>query len=226
MLSFVLITGGQRPREMELVLQSIKAECAEEHEIIIVGEGLRHECDKFIEWQEDSKKIMAKYNAGAEASKGDIIFFGGDDMMLAPGWREAWQAVTKDWQVAGMKFLTMDGKRSWDWSLVRPHQNICYKRTEPGLYIGGIILAKREVWEKYRWDETRLYEQAGDVEYCHRLSANGIKLTTLPELITYNTNPYHNPGVTGEHTPGCLCVYGPKYTVLKMQVEEARNVEK
>ena len=209
-----------------MVLQSIRTECPDTYEIIIVGEGLRHECDRFIEWQEDSKKIMAKYNAGAKASTGDIIFFGGDDMMLAPGWREAWQAVAKDWQVAGMKCLTLDGKRVWDWSLVKPHQNICYKRSEPGLYIGGIIMAKHEVWEKHKWDENRIYEQAGDVEYCHRLAANGIKLTTIPKLITYHTNPYYSPGVTGEHIAGCLCSYGPKFTLLNMEVSEARNVGK
>jgi len=164
-VSFCIPTNGKRPEKTELTIKSIKAQVGKPVEIILCGDidNFKHiQGVTFIDRKEEahSRKVALLRNKAAEAARYDVIVWCDDDVILDKNWLFNMNSysVKNGWKVLGNKILNPDGTRHWDRALIQPHIMVDYESPDYLSYLqtSGFMCARKEVFEKIKWNENRL----------------------------------------------------------------------
>tara|TARA_Y100000114_G_C11762290_1_gene330518 strand:- start:681 stop:2723 length:2043 start_codon:yes stop_codon:yes gene_type:complete len=220
-ISFCIPTNGKKPIKTKLLLNSIK-NCMKdfEHEIIICGvvepfkdiKGI-----KTISQENDAntRKVSKLRNSAASASKSDIIVWCDDDIILDEMWLESTLKFTKSngWHVLGNKILNPDGSRCWDRAVIHPVQKLVeynHPEYDSSLYqTSGFFAVRKEVFEKVKWDETKLVhsdkdpepDTPEDVQYSFDLISSGFNLSFNSDATVWHyDDKYTELNVNGHAT--------------------------
>jgi glycosyltransferase involved in cell wall biosynthesis len=119
----------------------------------------------FVEMSQEAqtRQVSKLRNAAADKSTGEVICFCDDDILLEEDWltRTLIYHDTRDttWDVLGNAILNPDGTRHWDKALMEPRVLVSYRHPDEDprlMQTSGFFLVKRAVFEKVRWDETKL----------------------------------------------------------------------
>jgi GT2 family glycosyltransferase len=159
MVSFCVITQGNRPDKLNALIQSVKGR----GEITIVVDAL------------DEGFLGALRNRACKASNGDILVVCDDDIVFDDGFCDAVLGFG-EFDVMCARLLNPDGSRYWDWREY-PNKMLDYNVTDTGNICppGALVVLKREVFENVQWDETIGFYQPPyeDVDFAARLHAAG-----------------------------------------------------
>lgn len=195
MLSFVVLTIGDKPQELKLCVDSIHRnfKSKDDYEVVIVGNNIP-EIDlgdvKIIEDEEKIEFLGARKNIGTNNTTGEIIVHCDDDIIFSNDWYINFLKycdLNSDWEIMGNKVLLPDGNRYWDYATFLPtHQMMNYDFTSEDVTFyqsGAFSIGKRSLFNKLRWDDNipfygmfKGFDYNEDVEYSLRLKKNGIKI--------------------------------------------------
>ena len=141
-------------------------------------------------------KLGALRNKGIDQTAGDIIINFDADILIEkdffPGIEEFshWE---HDWQVCSCRVLNPDGTRHWDYKANNGRDKMLHYMTRSNdvVLTGGIVIAKKEVYQKVRWsNELGFYEQE-DIDFSNRLKEAGIEIDFNPySTVTHNDPRY------------------------------------
>ncbi len=202
LISFIIISGGQRPESMERLIKSIEAQNLPEHEIVVIGlyEGSMPKRAVYIEKQKlaRSAAICKMRNLAMETAKGDILILLDDDISFPKDWYEnIKKRFDEKFDVAGCRVITPAGDRWYDWAwgsrddLTCPTRKLDYSETGKNIYIGGcLMIICRHVFKKVKFDENLKNHQRDDVDFCHRVWDAGFTLKIFREAhVTHHLDP-------------------------------------
>jgi hypothetical protein len=188
-ITFCIPTNGAKYRKTKACIKSIRRSAKASGipiQIIICGI-----CDKFqddisldlVNKNQAAKtgKIGQMRNAAAAQAQYDILVFVDDDFIFPSGWVSRFVEYDKniDWQVTSTRILMPCGNRYWDRAIINPHEIVDYDHdpTDTNLYqTSGLILMKKNIWEKTPWDNDVPITQHEDVLLSLRLHDSGIPL--------------------------------------------------
>jgi hypothetical protein len=208
-ISFCIPTNGKRTEKTKLTIESIKKQNWQDipYEIIVCGdvEMLANIDDiVLLDKKEDahSRKVALLRNEAAKFSKYNEIAFCDDDVILDPKWLDGVKTFSEKegWYVLGNKVFNPDGTRYWDRSLLNPHTLVDYKHSKEDQFLyqsSAFFLVRKEVFEKVKWDETKLVyadregEIPEDVQYSLDLISNKYPLSfNENSLVWHNDDSY------------------------------------
>lgn len=193
MISFIVISGGERPASIARLFESIEKQAIPDYEIIVVGryDGPLPGKARLVNQPDLAEKaaICAMRNMGLDAAAGDPAILLDDDVELADGWYEAVKdGLASDFDVASCRVVTPAGDRWYDWAWASrqdpscPTRNLDYGDTNPNVYVSGCFMAiRRKVFKKTRFNENLMNHQRDDVEFCHRVWDEGFAVSHFPE---------------------------------------------
>ncbi|HEB72449.1 MAG TPA: glycosyltransferase [Nitrospirae bacterium] len=195
-ISFIIISGGSRVESMERLLRSIEKQGLPDAETVVIGDikGLFGEGIILINEPQLARTaaICKMRNIGVEKSSGSVVVLLDDDMELTDGW---YAAIKKrlsgdDWDIAGCRVTGPSGGRWYDWNWASREDPLCpprmieYGQTSENLYISGcLMIIRRHVFDKVRFNENLLNHQRDDVDFCHRAIGSGFKFECWPEAV-------------------------------------------
>jgi len=201
-VSFIIISGGLRPKSIRRLLDSIASQNIPEYQIVVVG---KHDDTLpagalYIKAPDlaESGAICKMRNIGVEASAGDPVILLDDDVEFPDGWYEKIKKRLGDkFDLASCAVLTPAGERWYDWAwasredLNCPTRKADYTETGGNIYIGGcFMMIRRHVFDKIRFDESLNNHQRDDVDFCHRAWDAGFSLSIFPEAsVTHHLDP-------------------------------------
>jgi hypothetical protein len=193
-ISFVILSGGVRPRSVARLLASLADTGAAPREILIVGrhDGPLPDGVRLIPAPDlaDRGAICEMRNRGIDASSGDPVILLDDDIEFTPEWyRTVAPAIASGrFDVAGCRCVTGTHRRWYDWNWASRRDPLCpprlldYGETSPDAYISGcFMMIRRRVFAAVRFDEGRVYCQRDDVDFCHRVVDAGFTLGVIPD---------------------------------------------
>ncbi|VAX23182.1 hypothetical protein MNBD_NITROSPINAE02-1813 [hydrothermal vent metagenome] len=192
--SFIIISGGQRPASVTRLINSIRAQRMTDYEIILVGRANGELAPNVQIVDEpklaDNARICRMRNIGIEKAGGDIVVLLDDDVELSTGWYGAiaGRLAEPGWDIAGCKTLGPSGERWYDWcwaSRVDPHcppRLLKYGERSDNLYISGcLMIIRKKVFDKLKFDENLANHMRDDVDFCHRAIDAGSVIVCWPE---------------------------------------------
>ncbi len=212
-ISFLIISGGKRDVSLKRLLKSIEAQRISGYETIVIGRMDRRNTPanvKFIDAPElaDKADICKMRNMALESSSNPIAVLMDDDVELEPGWYSALKKYLDDdrWDIAGCRVLGPSGERWYDWNWASRTDPLCPPRTleygeqNDGLYISGcLMIIRRRVLKKIRFDENLLNHQRDDVDFCHRAIDAGFHFASFPEAVAIH---HMEPAGRSKDDPG------------------------
>jgi glycosyltransferase involved in cell wall biosynthesis/Flp pilus assembly protein TadD/GT2 family glycosyltransferase len=193
-LSFVIITAGQRPELLEVVMQSIRAQGIPNYEILVVG----CHCDApglhYIPAEQAARghRLGEMRNRGMDAARYDTIVLLDDDCLLARDWYTAFLAGPQDFDILTMQVRVPDGTRYWDHvrtgTANGDQQMLLDEEADPQVYAtGGATILRAAVAAAIRWDDAMILGE--DVDYSRRCQAHGYTITHNPRCLVYHADP-------------------------------------
>ena len=207
-ISFCVPTNGKRPDKTTKLIESIKSQMSIPYEIILCGDiSAFADIDgiKLIDMKTEahSRKVASLRNRAAENASYDTIVWSDDDIFLSPSWLQKTLEHSKKygWKVLGNKILNPDGTRHWDRGLINPRVLVDYSHPSYSkniLQTSGFFLARKEVFEKVKWNEDRLVfadrmerQMPEDLQYSIDLIQAGYQLDFNQEsLVWHNDESY------------------------------------
>jgi glycosyltransferase involved in cell wall biosynthesis len=166
-ISFCIPTNGRRESKTRITVNSIRRELGSfPHEIIICGDT-----DNFTDLEDvilidrkeeaHTRRVASLRNSAAEASKHDVIAWCDDDIVIHNNWKDGLISFSKNngWDVLGCKILNPDATRHWDRGTINPRTLVSYdypSYSENLLQTSGFLMVRREVFERVKWDESKL----------------------------------------------------------------------
>jgi hypothetical protein len=163
-----------------------------EYEILVIGGNLVDDIfhngikvGKHIPFDEYSKQgwITRKKNILAQEAKYENLVLLHDYYRFEPGWYEGWIKFGNEFHVAVNIIQNIDGSRFADWLLnpelydrtfgFKSHRwLIPYNMSCPKIqYIsGGYFVVKKEFLLQHPLDETRVWNECEDTEWCERIA--------------------------------------------------------
>ncbi len=192
-VSFGVITDGKRRDRLFAFIKSIYAlerTGGQEVEVLVCGPAtIRADLAttfpavKFVpdtgEFNEQGW-ITRKKNQLVDLARHDNLVIAHDRYTIDPGFLRALREFGGDFSIAVCRQLRTDGRRFPDWVSLGTQWSwsspalLEYGDWTPHMYInGGIIIAKKEILQKVRWNELLFWNQAEDVELSRRLMHQG-----------------------------------------------------
>lgn len=193
MISFIIISGGDRAESIARLFTSIEKQAIPDYEIIVVGrhDGPLPDKARLVSRPglADSAAICAMRNLGLDQAAGDPAILLDDDVEFTDGWHESLKGLlASDFDVASCRVITPAGDRWYDWAWASredpscPTRNLDYASSSPNVYVSGCFMAiRRKVFEKVRFNENLMNHQRDDVEFCHRVTDAGFDIDIFTE---------------------------------------------
>ena len=159
-LSFIIVTNGGKPQELNLQLASIHSQQIPNYEIIIVGDWREGEGYSYIPAKElTTKKLLgALRNLACDHATHENLVISDDDMLFSEGWYKT-LLQTPTFEILTSKVRLPDGGRYWDHvcyqSPTKGHTILEGHETDSHLYMSGgqSWIMKKSVFQKVRWGE-------------------------------------------------------------------------
>jgi len=188
-ISYAIITKGDRPDKLKALIDSIRTQ--------------PHECEITIAVETGAGCLGLLRNQVCRSAKYPILAVCDDDLILDSDFIPGLLGFTEPWGVMCPKVLNPDGSRYWDWREVTENgqRMLEYHIPDAGNMIppGCCVLLKREVFEHVKWDETIPFYTAPfeDIDFGIRLHEAGYKCTMNPFMtVHHNDERYYQTGNT------------------------------
>jgi tetratricopeptide (TPR) repeat protein len=202
MISFIVISGGQRNKSVMRLIDSITSQKIDSYEIILVGRYDKEmpETCRLIKAGKlaDEAEINKLRNIGLLNAKGDPAILLDDDVSLEKEWYEKiGDRLSGDYDIATCKVLTPSGERWYDWNqasrtdLSTPSRMLEYDERSEDLYISGcFMILRRRLFESIKFDEKLKNHQRDDVDFCHRAIDKGFNISIFREAqVVHHLDP-------------------------------------
>lgn len=169
LLSFCIITTGQKPDKTRLCIKSIHNNFNNfnDYEIVLVGNNISQFSDcgvKIIEDTEFVEYLGKRKNIATENSIGDFIVHCDDDIIFPDTWFLNFQKFYKknsNWEIMANRILLPDGSRYWDRCTYYPYHYMVdydFNCTKSVFYqCGCFSICKRSLFSKVKWDDNLPY---------------------------------------------------------------------
>lgn len=209
-ISFVIITNGQKPDKLSLVLKAILHQKIKNYEIFISGD-----LDKIKEEEEwtyvDAKEAASSgnlaemRNRGCKLAQYENVLLLDDDMVLSTNFCEKLEEHGNDFDILTSQVRLPDGTRFWDHCCYqdpkRGHTVLEHNEDAENLYMSGGMawLMKKYVFEKYQWDSKKydFYNMSNladykegkhneDTDFARRCREGGFKIKHHHDMISYH----------------------------------------
>jgi GT2 family glycosyltransferase len=193
-----ILTLGDRPRELEHLLASVRLHCHLPHEVIIVSpEGIDTSAYKshfqhipFSE-RDDYGWITRKKNLICDRARYSDIIVCHDRFHFSKDFFSFYEDWGCGYGIAGPKVRLPDGKRGLDWGIVRGSNHtwsrgglLEYRDCSPHAYIpGGVTMIRKSFWRHFPWAEDLFWNEHEDVELCRRIQRSGEFLRLFPGVV-------------------------------------------
>tara|TARA_R100000008_G_scaffold81831_1_gene65478 strand:+ start:8525 stop:9520 length:996 start_codon:yes stop_codon:yes gene_type:complete len=189
-ISFVIITGGQKPEHINRLLKSIKKQNIKNFECIIIGNTKDLKIDLFsmgltapqsnkiktIENNEAAQKgeLGVMRNTGCSHAQFDHIVILDDDLLLTKDWYSnllKFKESNPDFDIVTCQVRVPDGGRYWDHACYqspkRGHVTLEANEDDDHLYMSGGCswLMKKRVFEKIQYDSSEIYNMSNLKDY-------------------------------------------------------------
>jgi hypothetical protein len=195
LISFCIITTGQKPEITKLCIKSIHNNFHnnEDYEIVVVGNNIDQFSDLNIKSIEDTNFIEflgKRKNIATENSNGDILVHCDDDILFSRNWFSNFKKFyesNSNWEIMSNKVLLPDGNRYWDRCTYFPYHRMVdydFYSEDATFYQGGCFsICKRTLFNKVKWNDSLPYyasikgfEYNEDVEFSIRLKEKNIHI--------------------------------------------------
>ena len=165
-VSFIIITNGNKPKELLLQIESIYNQKIKNFEIIICGDikdiQIPEKNIKYIESIQDAKlgSLGSMRNKACKSSSFDNLVISDDDMLFCSDWYESLLMHKESFDILTPLVKLPDGTRFWDkccyQSPTHGHSILEPYEKDEHLYMSGgqSWVMKKYVWEKVQWDES------------------------------------------------------------------------
>lgn len=192
--SVVIISRKDEQEKVDACLESIRNAAGGNFEIEVI----------VVYDEKETGKLGNLRNQGIQQAKNDIIITLDNDILLLPDFFVGileychWDK----WQIMSCRLLNPDWTRHWDWKGITPagnYLNHYMTGHDPKQSLtGGLVIAKREVYDNVLWDEERGFYEDEDVEFSERIKQHyQIKFNPYSSAI-HNDPTYHRIfGTTG-----------------------------
>jgi hypothetical protein len=212
-LSFIIITNGNKTRELQLQINSILSLKIPEYEILICGKIPQiNTYDNpnivLLENEEDALRgsLGGLRNRACSRAKFENLVISDDDMLFSEDWYQN-LLNAPNFEILTTCIRNPDGTRFWDnacyLSPVHGHINLNYNEDDDYKYMSGgqSWLIKKFVWEEARWDEELLiYKMSNledykkglhneDTDFSLRCRKNNRKITHFRDVVVYHNDP-------------------------------------
>lgn len=213
MISFVILTVGDKPEKLNNCINSINRACLKKtaYEICVVGNNIPRITNSsviLIEDQDKKEFLGARKNIGTKNTKGEVLVHCDDDIIFCSDWFENFHKYSNSnpkWRIMGNKVLLPDGSRYWDRATYYPaHKMVDYDFYSDDVTFyqsGAFSISKRSLLEKISWSNDIPYygmfkgfKHNEDVEFSLRLKENKIHIdfdkhnTVWHDDFTYASN--------------------------------------
>ncbi len=202
MISFIVISGGERNKSVMRLIDSIVLQKIDSYEIVLVGrydKEMPENC-RLIEAGELAEKaeINKMRNIGLLNAKGDPAILLDDDVSLEKKWYEKiGDRLIGDYDIATCRVLTPSGERWYDWNqasrtdLSTPSRMLEYDERSKDLYISGcFMILRRRLFESIKFDEKLKNHQRDDVDFCHRAIDKGFTISIFTQAhVVHHLDP-------------------------------------
>ena len=195
MLSFVVLTIGDKPQELQSCIRSIQQNFTdqEDYELVIVGNNIP-DIDlgnaKIIEDNDKIEFLGARKNIGTKNTHGDIIIHCDDDIIFSKDWYKNFLNYSErntEWEIMGNKVLLPNGTRYWDRATFLPAHRMVdydfYSNDVTFYQSGAFSIGKRSLFDRLTWDDNipfygmfKGFSHNEDVEYSLRLKEHEVKI--------------------------------------------------
>ena len=188
-ISFCILSPGRSEGIINRAIASISRQRIPSREILVCGELPAAQNIKVLRsngWSETGE-LNRMRNLLCSNATGNFVVLMDENIELSDGWYEA----IKDadcFDIAGSRIVTEDGARAIDWayqvklggkSYAFPLQ---YDEWTTKAYVSGkLMLLRKRVWERIKFDEALKRGDCDDVEFCLRASSAGFRIGVLPE---------------------------------------------
>jgi hypothetical protein len=187
-ISFGIKTNRKKEWKLAAVIASILAQGIEaaQREILVTGDTdfsvIDGEMAKQIRLLPDldaaaNGKLAKMMNTLAGAAIHPWICLCDDDIIFTDGWYEKvcrFIAAHPEVDVCTFPIRNTDGSRFWDWAVHVDGQSVLIDPNvaDQRLYVtGGMVLMRREVWQKVQWNADLGFYQGEDVDWSRRMIA-------------------------------------------------------
>lgn len=190
--TFGIISDGSDAaiERLGVIIGAIEHEEIPDYEIIVVGNcDMPHRRNlRILPFDETKKRmwITRKKNLITEEARFDNIVYMHDYIKPEPGWYSGWVEFGIDYKACMNPIRTADGRRFRDWATSPDDeaQAIMRKAGGGGCYLlpysetrmskmmyfsGAYWVAKKDVMKEFPLDETRVWQQAEDIEWSARI---------------------------------------------------------
>jgi glycosyltransferase involved in cell wall biosynthesis len=165
-ISFIIVTNGAKPKELELQLKSIRAQKIPTYEIVVVGDWKEGDGYSYIPAKEltDKKLLGALRNRACDQAKHENLVISDDDMLFTLNWYKT-LLNNPDFEILTGRVNLPDGGRYWDHvcyqSPTNGHSILEGDQTDSHLYMSGgqSWIMKKSVFQRVRWGEQ--FDMAG-----------------------------------------------------------------
>lgn len=188
-ISFGILTYPGNEEEAKKVIKSIERQNITLYEIIVIGGSNVYKNNNLIhiEFDESIKKgwITKKRNIFFKEAKYEILVCMHDYLTFDTDWYKGLLRYGANFDVLSNRILKKNGERHYDWNLSRHNRNRFDKHIlntnqkllpydiahlSKYMYISGaFFILKKHVANKYKFNESLLWQQAEDVEWSHRV---------------------------------------------------------
>jgi len=216
MISFVILTIGDKPEKLRLCIRSIHKnfEDRNDYEVCVVGNNIPDLAGLNVKTVEDEEKkefLGARKNIGTNNTSGEILVHCDDDIVFSENWLNTFEGyikTNKDWEIMGNRVLLPDGTRYWDRATFSPaHKMVDYDFYSDDVTFyqsGAFSISKRSLLDKMSWDDDipfygmfKGFEHNEDVEFSIRLKEAGIKIFfDKNNVVWHNDSTYASDNVT------------------------------
>ncbi len=186
--SFTTITGGHRDDLLEKLFKSIHRMKIPHYEIIVIGNYHERDDIRYIPAVElaANAEVCKMRNIGCKAAQYDNILVLDDDVEFTPEWYENIKGFTH-FDMTGCRGVDPSGNRWFDYNWadrenpLAPTKMLPYDIYNKGVYLSGFFhMFKSYVFDKVQYDENRRNYQHDDVDFCHRVTDAGFRISTFP----------------------------------------------
>ena len=210
--SFCIITDGKEPEKTLAEIHSIRL-LNLKHEIVLVGNvhPILSALGPFFPLSEsalfysqyagmlaDKGRLGAMRNLACDNASFDTIILADDDIRFDKDFAWGLEHCGNDWDVMAVRIQNPDGSRYWDWKMHKDGQDrlLDYSVTwHPDVSLtGGIMVLKRHVIEKVRWNDDKGFYQGEDVEFTNVLKKAGMRIRLNPYCLVTHDADYTQAG--------------------------------
>jgi glycosyltransferase involved in cell wall biosynthesis len=200
--SFCIITNGNRPELLSMVIRSIQEQAVAAYEIIIAGVYHAEPGIIYIAAEDAAAngRLGEMRNKAVARARYENIVMLDDDIIFAPDWYAAFSAYGKPFDIMTSQIRLPDGGRYYDHVTTGgPKGQTFLDEDEDDEYVymtgGGGWVMKRHVAESVAWDPDRAFYQEEDVDFSRRCQEQGYKISHNHGMVVYHADPtYTNIG--------------------------------